>query len=378
MKGDVTMPLKTMLCGDVVWSISNGEGAPIAEIHLDYLDQVNEVVLYSDSSEENQNQVLQLAASHARQYVRNRRTPVFSGIMIAEHRNNKLTKEDSARLMDFKKIPEDIAKWDRSTTMEGLRPLGVNVITAVHKTKSEAIDSVISQAGIETLEGIVLSKQAVFSNEVTLKFSVKGPKRFTFWNCMSKPSGGMFDLHIVPSYHPVMKDWTSVGMVNGSTDAYIAGNTIERVFSPEEARSGREKLLGSSWDHVNHPFYVDGCHIEIVVNASRLRSAEGTEELVNFLRASLNLDNKYVNISGGFKAPLRCAHNRLVELKKPSPWKEAERGVHLARGSEEHCVWAYRTLKTEGVLEKSHVPSWFLSEGWLDIYKDAEVRPGLF
>ena len=78
---------------------------------------------------------------------------------------------------------------------------------------------------------------------------------------------------------------------------------------------------------------------------------------------------------------MKCGHNRLIQLgRQRSPWLQAEygRSGHIARGSEEHCVWAYRVLQQEGKLERSYVPSWFISEGWLEIYKDAEVRHGLY
>jgi len=104
---------------------------------------------------------------------------------------------------------------------------------------------------------------------------------------------------------------------------------------------------------------------------TKMRSAEGVEELVRLLRASLGIDQRtYVEISGGFRAPMKCAHNRLIELHRQSG--------NVARGSEQHCVWTYRTLQAEGVLNHAFVPRWFIREGWLDIYKGAEVQPGLY
>jgi len=66
---------------------------------------------------------------------------------------------------------------------------------------------------------------------------------------------GESDIHVVPSYHPVMSDWTPVGMVNGDTDAYIRGNSIRSIYCPKAARSMRHKKdFGTTWTHVKHPY----------------------------------------------------------------------------------------------------------------------------
>ncbi len=365
---------------DRKWLVSKGK-TPVAEIHLDYCDQLDEVVLYADSSDDTQLQVLRLAASHAQQFVKNRSLPAMGGLMVAEYRNRNLTAADSHRLMDCELIPEQIQQLDRETIVKELRPLRVDVIVAIHKTADEAIQAAVLQVGVPSLRYSLIPQRMIFDNEIALWFTVAKPERFTFWKCESIPTGEGWDLHVVPSYHPVMNGWKAVGMVNGATDAYIRGNAVRSIYCPKAAQSDRHgKNFGTSWDHVKHPFYAIGRSMSIRLITTKVRSREGVEELTELLRAALGQSKQYVEISGGFRAPMKCAHNRLLELNRRSPYPRADysRTGNVARGSEEHCVWAYRTLKAEGTLEKSHVPAWFINEGWLEIYKGAKVRPTLF
>lgn len=355
------------------------EQKPVAEIHLDHWDQVDEIVLYADSADDVQLSVLRLAASHAQQFVKNRRAPAMGALMVAEYRNNSLTAFDSRRLMDFGLIPEEIQKLDRQTIVKELRPIQVDVIVAVHKTADEALQAAILEVGHPSLRYSLIPQRMIFDNEIRLQFTVAKPDRFIFWKSEWRP--GVSDLHIVPSYHPVMNGCEAVGMVNGSTDAYIGGDAVRSIYCPKAAqsdRNGRNSM--SSWNHVKHPFYATGRDMSVRLITTKLRSREGVEELVKLLRAALGQGKRYVEISGGFRAPMKCAHNRLLELGQRSPYPRASysRSGNVARGSEEHCVWAFRTLKAEGMLEMAYVPSWFIQEDWLIIYEGAEVRPTLF
>ena len=373
------MSLKLQL-SNRVWTVSKGK-KPVAEIHLDYCDQVDEVVLYADSSDEIHLSVLRLAASHVQRFVKNRSVPAMGGLMVAEDRDRNLTAADSYRLMDFGLIPEQIQKLDRETIVKELRPLRVDVIVATHKTVDEAIKAAVFQVGVPSLRYGLIPQRMIFDNAIALWFTVAKPERFTFWKSESVPTGQDWDLHVVPSYHPVMNGWKAVGLVNGATDAYIRGNAVRSIYCPTAAQSDRHgRNFGTSWNYVKHPFYAVGRSMSIRLITTKVRSREGVEELTELLRAALGQGKQYVEISGGFNAPMKCAHNRLLELNRRSPWPDAHRrgAVHVARGSEEHCVWAYRTLKAEGVLDKAHVPSWFIKEGWLEIYEGAEVHPTLF
>ena len=173
----------------------------------------------------------------------------------------------------------------------------------------------------------------------------------------------------------------SVGLVNGGTDSYISGNAVRSIYCPEDAQAlDSSNNFGTSWNHVKHPYYAKGQSFRVSLITTKVRSAEGMRELTKLLRAILGLGNEYLGISGGFHAPLKSDHNRLLEIGRRSPWPQAEyeRGGNIARGSEQHCVWAHRVLKEEGQLEKAYVPLWFVDEGWLQIYEGAEVRHGLY
>lgn len=358
-----------------VWTIFQ-DGVPVAEIHLDYLDQVREVVLYADASKTVQLEVLRLAASHVKQYVKNRRVPVMGGIMEGEYRNDNLTSFDSQRLMDLAVISPEIKKMDREAIIKALYQLQIDVVVAIYKKYEDSLNSVCAQLGAD-INYIILPERTIFNDRVLARFFVNDPPKFTFWKSESVPSKNSWDLHIIPHYHPVMMGYKLVSMVNGATDANIDGLAVKTIYCPNEARADLDgRSYGSSWNHVRHPFYATGRSVTLGMITTKLRSAEGVQELLQLLRASLGMDEHYVEVSGGFRAPMKCPHNRLLETGQQSPWPEA--GVHRARGSEAHCVWAYRTLQEEGVLKQAHIPSWFFEEDWLGVYKDAEIRPGLY
>lgn len=369
------MSLKLRQYDNRLWIVSEGKNL-VAEIYLDYCDQVDEVVLHADSSDEIQLQVLRLAASHARQFVKDRRVPGIGGPLAADC-GCSLTAFDSYRLMDFERITEQIQQLDRETLMKDLHSFQIGVTVAVHATVDEAIKDAIRQVGVPNLRYNLIPRRMLFSNEIALRFAVAKPERFIFWNSQTVPTGGCCDLHIVPSYHPVMNGKKAVGIVNGDTDAYISDRVVHDIYCPKAARANRHYSgIGSSWGRVKHPFYAVGRSMSISLSMTKVRSKEGVEKLAELLRASLGKGEQYVAIIGGFRAPMDSPHNRLVKLRRRSPFPEASysRTGNLARGSEAHCVWAYRTLKAEGVLDKSHIPSWFLEEDWLGIYgEQAEV-----
>ena len=280
-----------------VWAITNANGLVVAEIHLDSWSQVDEVVLYADSSEQIQLGVLRLAASHVKQYVRHRTTSVFGGLMIAEHANHNLSRESSDHLMNFlmsfSAIPPEINEMDRETIIKTFRSMYIAVTVAVHRQVEDAIEDVINQVGIEGLGYKIISERMAFGNEKAILFAVKKPSNFTFWNSRSKPGGG-WDLYIVPSYHPVMNGQESVGMVNGDTDALIRGEAVRSIYCPENAQAtDPNKNFGTSWGHVKHPFYATGPTVLFRLSTTKIRSAEGVKELARFIRAALGLDKKY-------------------------------------------------------------------------------------
>ena len=361
------------------WVVNSGV-VPVAEIHLDYLCQVKELVFHLDVTVSDRLQILHLALSHVQQFVRRREVSDARDHSMMIPNNRDLKDEDSYLFMDFDHIPNHIRKLDYDAVTKELQLCKVLVLKVVHKRLSEAIDAAIARVGVEGLRHkVVQNQRSIFQNETGLSFSVTKPNRFTFWKSESKPSRGFFDLHIIPSYHPVMSNWKEVGMINGCTDAFIRGDVVRYMCCPKASRATRhERHFGSTWTHVRHPYHAFGRSVQMQVHTNRARTAEGVDELVEVLSGLLSLGKRYVSVSGGFRSPMKCAHNRLLEIGTSSPYPDASSRGATARGSEEHCVWAYRTLKAEGVLAEAHVPEWFIPEGWLEIYEGAEVSHGLY
>lgn len=319
-------------------------------VHLNYSGEIKEIVISPDVSESVQLNVLRQTVANSKHLM-----SYVSDIEIINEENL-----------------ESITKW--------LRKFNIDIFTAVYENIDEAVSAAVQGVGVEGLKYSVSHRDLSHGNKV-VNFTVGKPNRFIFWKSESVPNGD-WDLHVVPPYHPVMNGWTSISMVNGATDANIRGAAIKSIYCPKAAQSDRHGgNFGSSWNHVKHPFYAIGRSMSLEVSPVKVLSSDGVQELIKVLRASLGLDKHYVDISGGFRAPMKCAHNRLIEIDRRSPWKGADYGRasgNVTRGSEEHCVWAYRTIKKEGFLDTSHVPAWFIPEGWLEIYEEAKVCPTLY
>ena len=359
------------------WLVMDRQDRILAEIGLDHYDQVNEVVIGSFLPEEIRLLVLQLAASHVSQYVKHRVAPVFGGIMTCETSRPELGRIDSDRLMDFAAITPKIKEMGAEVLIEELNRICRGVIDAVHPSAETAIDAAIKATGVKGLRYDVVELDRLGRDMTTFRFRVKRPRLFAFWNSASTPGSG-WDLEIVPDYHPLMLGKKSIAMVNGDTDYHIRGYAVERIFCPTVSQAKPSSFMSSSWTHVKHPYRAIGRGVDMAISLTRIRSAQGIEELVRILRAALAVDDTYVEISGGFRAPLQYPGNRLLQLGRESPRSDRRRRHDEVRGSEGSCVWQYRVLQKEGVLEKAHIPPWFTKEGWLGIYKGAETRVGIF
>jgi hypothetical protein len=326
------------------------EGQAVAEVHRDFQGHMHDVMLYADAAPELHTTVLRSVVLYVHQYVR--------------------------RLS-----PADITGLSHDDLVKEINAIGIGISTALYPSVEAAIDVAIQKASVPGLSYKAVNTTRGLSDSLRLELKVRKPNRFIFWKSESRPSRDYEGFHIVPAYHPVMNGWKEIGLVNGDTDYYIRGNAVGHFYCPKEAQVDGVESRGTSWSHVKHPFRAEGQDMQLEVDMTKMRSAEGVAELAQVIRASLGLDNTYVAISGGFRAPLESAHNRLVRTKRRSPYPQAssdpQRG-HLARGSEDHCVWAYRTLEAEGALDKAFVPAWFKREGWLGIYEGAEVRPGIY
>ncbi len=361
-------------------SIINNDGILVGEIILDYRAQTKTVLVCGPASTEERLAILRLATSHACQYLVDRQTFAFGGLITVNHADRSLTRADSERLMDFARIPPQIASASEEVLIQQLSEFSIKVLDLVHESFVDAMNEIfISQPGCQWE---LLNKGTWRNDLVHVKLTAPKSQKFTFWTAADKPRPeGAFDLHLVPDYHPVMKDKESSHMINGATNALIRSDVIDSVYAPDDSRTSDESF-GTTWNHVEHPFYATGKTFELTVDTSHARTQSGIEELQIFLASVLGGDS-YVCVSGGFRAPMKCAHNRLLEIGRlnDSPWPQASRDHrkgHVARGSEEKCVWEYRTLQEEGALDKAYVPDWFLKEDWLGIYETAEVQPGLF
>lgn len=364
------------------------EASIAAEIHLDHWEQTDQILIAADAAEEVVLDTLRLAASHVRQYARNRRVAAFGGLMVAEYGNHNLTEADSDKAMDFDLIDDEIRALDRETIEKELDRLDIEVLTFIQPVAEYGLMMAMDILRVDcpALTYDILPQRSCLNDRIRVKLTIRRPsnQNFTFWKDESRPRPGQgFDLHVVPSYHPVMYDKREVGLINGATDCLIRGKAVRCIYAPEEARTVEENF-GGSWNRVNHPFYATGTIVELGLIGNYMRTEDGVKRFVEVVRGMLGLDNTYVAVSGGFNPPLKCAHNRLLELGQldNSPWPRAPRpyqsGKHVARGSEAHCVWAHRVLTEEGVIDDSYVPQWLYSEGWLGLYETAEVQHGLY
>lgn len=248
----------------------------------------------------------------------------------------------------------------------------------------DKVRSAVGSSGI-SIKVLSIAGRFVLNDRCFLEIRSNCTKcQFEFWHHLYRPTPGndLVDLYLVPGYHPVMRGSKSIGLVNGDTDAFIRGIAVRSIHSPEDARTRQEgTLFGSTWTHVNHPYCVKGCSFVVEAELASIRGELGISELASIIRAALRLDERFIEISGGFRAPMQCAHNRLLDLNRKSPWSQAdyERSTgHVARGSEQHCVWAYRVMREEGELERAYIPSWFFKEGWLEIYEGAPQGVDLY
>lgn len=315
----------------------------IASIGLDPWEQVDKILLMPDISEDEATHVIRLAGSHIRNYVRNREITVLGGLMRAERRNNSLTKAMSHEILEFQQIDDNTQTMTVEEIKEICKALYIPIIIAQFRTIDEAIAAILTDprlSGKISYETTELN----FLGEMGLIVHTDEKSGFRFWHSVRVGSGG-FDLHVVPLYHPVRQTGrTSVGMVNGDTDAYIRGRSVRSIYAPEQAR----KSGGSwaTWGCINHPYRATGPSFGMKIVPWELLSHEGSESLKDVLLAALEVDGKYVEISGGFRAPAGT----------PTISHSDKRF-----GSEEKVYWSIQVLKEEGALEGAHIPSWALS-----------------
>jgi len=357
-----------------VWHITSGKQV-VADIYLDLWDQVEEVVVYEDG-EQYLRQIKELAVWHASQFVKNRNFSIMGGLMGSEVRNNDLTTTDSDNLMDFDSISEEIRNAPIEHIDSDLEQLA-RIVHAISMSYTDIVNRAIKI--INERHGIEVSaehRETNFSDRVEIKFTADNAHEFTFWKCADNPRSEYFDLktelHIIPSYHPVLAGGEEVGMVNGDTDAFIrhSDHGLMSIKSPLESRT-KDGLIVGTWFNLKHPFYARGKSFYIDLQTRGCLSQEGLDNIIMLIEAALNIDNKYIGISGGFQSPYDYSPN-LLQRKGVRFADISIDGRKDTRGSEQDCIFEYVTLKAEGKLEGSYIPEWFFTEGWPELYGEEE------
>ena len=248
-----------------------------------------------------------------------------------------------------------------------LKERGVAVLDLAYETSAEAIEAAVALAGVPGLRATL--GDIPWCDERRVRFRVGRANRFEFWKSVRKPStpdDAAHALYVVPAYHPSVMGAKEYGLINGCTDSNIRDNTVHYVMCPRASMVGGVEYRGSTWSHVKHPFAAVGRTLDMRVCEHNVRTTTGVAALAAYLRATLRLDARYIGVSGGFHAPLEHPSNY---LRVP---------YTSCRGSEQSCVWEYRTLQREGRLAGAFVPPWFHKENWLAKYENAVERHGAF
>lgn len=343
-----------------------------AQIHLDYNKQINKVVFMNNDVNIHR-WVKELALSHAIQFVMHRAPMSCQLLAILPERD--LTEYTCENLMNFDKIPQGVIAMNNDDLDMYLSKF-VSVVEGRFATPEEMLGSLLLE--IKEQEGVELEiKKAAWNfngENIKATFEIQdGINKFRVWKNSDGPTtNNEYRLNFTAPYHPVMQGKESIGLINGSTDAYIGGSDIGiySIYSPEEARTS-ERSLGS-WSYINHPFYAEGETLGIEFSAVLCMAQNGYQNLFNILVAALNRGNKYISVSGGFDCPFDHVSNVLNRKGVESP--TGKHGAYDYRGSEGNCVWEHQVLEAEGQLGKAIFPSWFLKEGWLAIFADEEKK----
>lgn len=184
---------------------------------------------------------------------------------------------------------------------------------------------------------------------------------FNYWSGDGYAKPAPDDLHITPGYHPLLHGKTSARMVNGYTNAVVRGGFVQSIYCPDDVRSPLGKSGMDSWSYVQHPYWLKSSQLIMAVDLGKMDNPQAQVEFQEILAAALGVGDTFLEINGGFNAPL------------PYPSNVYPDKTTKARGSEHKCVWEYRTLMEEGELENAFVPQWFVREDWMSIYQDIQL-----
>ncbi len=328
----------------------------VAELHLDMDHQIRGVVVLPDATSEEELHVLRLTARHVSEYVVNRRTYVFGGLMVAEHRGER-SPENSLIILYDQEIPERFINLSAEELKKFIEESGVFCVNAVVSHPNTAIARAVTSIPVK-IKFKIHDKRPWIDN-IRVTFTVRKPRAFRGWHNVGRPGEGL-DLYIVPSYHP---DWirdSYAFLINGDTDALIGEGVVDYVYAPWNGINPARSILGS-WSMVKHPFYVQGQNVDMVISPNLVRSEDGIAKLARILSALLELNDLYLSVSGGFRTDLPYPHSSMI------PDGPLTRNGRV-RGSENFCVWSYQVLKEEGHLDDAYIPKWFTRERWLEAY----------
>jgi hypothetical protein len=286
-----------------IWEITS-HSRLIGRFGMDYMAQIDEVILYPGISELELERVLQLAASHATGYIVDRRR----SSSLDESPPQVISEVESKYIMTGL-VPPQITSMDAQQLERELQTLDVTIIHAKVDTVDQALTAIVADQRLTNFN-ITYKLGPVNATRDLLEvlFSVEAPSQFCAWHNVGKPSRDDYDLNIVPAYHPDRADdKTSQWLLNGSTDALIRGEVVRYVYCPDRIPSSRD--IFSTWDKVNHPFYAKGSSILLALSPTKILSQEGIDEVLSVLMSLLELEGTYFSVSGGFRGPLDLPHN---------------------------------------------------------------------
>lgn len=360
----IALVKKVVHVAEKQWNVISNNTV-IAQIHLDYNDQISKVVMMTND-EQLRRSVKELALSHAIQFII-QRSPL-PGELLALVPERELEEHTCENMMSFKMIPSGIAELSNEKLDQYLSGLA-NVVEGMFDNLEAMLGSLLID--IQQNIGVLLGIRKVQSvrwdeDHITVTFEIQDNHNFKIWKDADGAKSS-WRLHFTAPYHPVMAGKKSLCLINGSTDAYIRGGEagIYSVYSPEEAKV-KEKGSGTSWSYIKHPFYAEGKTLGVEISITLCLAKTGYQSLYNLLVAALNKGDKYVAVSGGFNSPYDHVGNVLSRKGIKSP--AGRHGAYDYRGSEDDCVWEHEVLKAEGKLTGALVPDWFHREGWTEIF----------
>jgi hypothetical protein len=356
--------MQTMKVGPRYWVVEE-EAIILAEFILDPWFQMDEVI-YRTKDEQQRRRIRELVFTHAARYQKNRNMSLLGGMITRSVTNRDLTEADSDEQMSFDGIPKEVVECKDHQMDHCFNSFPIhftdgdflNYVVVLDKV----VDQIKSQYGIELK--YALSSDTIRVTSVYVTFEVNNDYQFRVWKHVNKPSDGVnldsnWRHHITPIYHPDFDGAKSVGLINGDTDSFIGRHEhgVDSVYSPLDARKNPERSFLSTWGQLNHPFYAEGKTLEMRISMIRTLSTSGYDLLLSVLSGALNVGKQYLEVSGGFRPPY--------------PYPQRPRGYSEVRGCEHMVMWEYVTLEKEGKLEGSLIPSWFMSERWLDEFTGA-------